>query len=44
MLVTQCADGVLREILAGHAADPPGLVLYHAEIDGRGRPKVDRLG
>jgi hypothetical protein len=35
---------VLKEILAGHASDPPGMSFYCQQLDAKGEPKFDSLG
>ena len=38
------ANHVLKEILAGHASDPPGHEMYKARIDSNGQPATDGKG
>ena len=40
----QKADNVHVEILAGFAADPPGVPFYFYHMDAKGEPKLDALG
>jgi hypothetical protein len=35
---------VLKEILAGHASDPPGMSFYCQQLDAKGEPKFDSRG
>ena len=38
------ANNVLKEILAGHASDPPGFIFYHQKLDAKGEPAFDSHG
>ncbi|KAK3247982.1 hypothetical protein CYMTET_42537 [Cymbomonas tetramitiformis] len=38
------ANNVLKEILAGHAADIPTMEYYYYRLNARGEPAVDSLG
>ena len=38
------ANGVLRAILAGHAADPPGSSFYEQQLNAKGEPAFDSHG
>ena len=38
------ANNVLKEILAGNTADPPGMVFYHQALDKNGEPRFDEHG
>ena len=38
------ANNVLKEILAGHGSDPPGIVFYHPAVSADGSIRKDRYG
>mmetsp|Transcript_630 Transcript_630/g.1007 ORF Transcript_630/g.1007 Transcript_630/m.1007 type:complete len:331 (-) Transcript_630:328-1320(-) len=38
------ANGVLREILAGYASDPPGVNFYQEKLDATGKPICNKYG
>ena len=38
------ANNVLAEILAGYAADPPGVEFYYQSLDAKGEPAFDEHG
>jgi hypothetical protein len=38
------ADGVLKEILAGHVSDPPGFSFYTQKIGKNGKPNTNKHG
>lgn len=38
------ANGVLKDILAGFAADPPGVIFYHQKLNDAGEPMFDQYG
>ena len=41
MAAWQKANNVLSEILAGYAADPPGVDFYSYHLDAKGEPQLD---
>ena len=38
------ANNVLKEILAGHGSDPPGIIFYHPAVTADGSIRKDRFG
>jgi len=38
------ANNVLAEILAGYAADPPGVQFYYQSLNAKGEPAFDEHG
>jgi len=38
------ANNVLAEVLAGYAADPPGVQFYHQSLNAKGEPAFDEHG
>jgi hypothetical protein len=38
------ADNILKEISLGVYSDPPGLQMYHPQLNAKGGPAKDKLG
>jgi hypothetical protein len=38
------ANNILKEVLLGLHSDPPGLQLYHPQLNAKGEPAKDKLG